>query len=72
MADFPQIIVEHNVGNTITIPNQLDVKCFTYLSDNKPKTTLVLQGDNFSDFTSGSSIPVLLSTLGSETNSSKK
>ncbi len=67
MSDFPQIKVEHNVGNTITIPNQLDVKCFSYLSDNKPKTSLVLQGDNFSDFTSGVSIPVLLAALGSET-----
>lgn len=66
MAEFPQIKVEHSIGNTITIPNQLDVKCFTYLSDNKPKTTLVLQGDNFSDFTSGVSIPVLLSNLGAE------
>ncbi len=67
MADFPQIKIEHSVGNTITIPNQLDVKCFTYLSADKPRLSLVLQGDNFSDFTSGSSIPVLLSSLGSET-----
>lgn len=66
MAEFPQIKVEHNIGNTITIPNQLDVKVFTYLSDNKPTTSLVLQGDNFSDFTSGLSIPVLLSSMGSE------
>lgn len=67
MAAFPQIKIEHNIGNTITIPNQLDVKVFTYLSTDKPKTSLVLQGDNFSDFTSGISIPVLLSSLGSET-----
>ncbi len=67
MATFPQIAIQHSVGNTITIPNQLDVKCFTYLSTDKPKTSLVIQGDNFSDFTSGSSIPVLLSSLGSET-----
>ncbi len=66
MADFPQIKVEHNIGNTITIPNQLDVKVFSYLSDDKPKASLVLQGENFSDFTSGVSIPVLLSSLGSE------
>ncbi len=66
MAEFPQIKVEHSIGNTITIPNQLDVKVFTYLSNDKPKSSLVLQGDNFSDFTSGSSIPVLLSSLGSE------
>ena len=66
MAAFPQIKVEHNVGNTLTIPNQLDVKVFSYLSADKPKTSLVLQGDNFSDFTSGVSIPVLLSSMGSE------
>ncbi len=68
MADFPQIKIDHSVGNTITIPNQLDVKCFTYLSTDKPKLSLVLQGDNFSDFTSGASIPVLLSSLGSESS----
>lgn len=66
MASFPQIKVEHNIGNTITIPNQLDVKVSTYLSDNKPITSLVLQIDNAADFTSGSSIPVLLSSLGAE------
>lgn len=66
MAEFPQIKIEHNIGNTITIPNQLDVKVFTYFSTNKPVLSLVLQGDNFSDFTSGSSIPVLLSSMGAE------
>jgi len=67
MAQFPQIVVKHNIGNTITVPNQLDIKVATYLSDNKPVSSLVLQGDNFSDFTSGLSIPVLLSSMGSET-----
>ena len=67
MAQFPQIVVQHNIGNTITIPNQLDVKVSTYLSDNKAIGSLVLQGDNFSDFTSGLSIPVLLSSMGAET-----
>ncbi len=66
MAEFPQIVVEHSIGNTITIPNQLDVKVATFLSDNKSVASLVLQGDNFSDFTSGSSIPVLLSSMGTE------
>lgn len=66
MANFPQIKIEHNIGNTITIPNQLDVKVATFLSDNKPILSVVLQGDNFSDFTSGPSIPVLLSSMGSE------
>ncbi len=66
MAQFPQIVVEHNVGNTITIPNQLDVKCFTYLSDNSTAGATTLYGDNFTDFTSGYSIPVLISSLGTE------
>lgn len=67
MAKFPQIVIKHNIGNTVTIPNQLDIKVATYLSDNKSVGSLVLQGDNFSGFTNGVSIPVLLSSMGSET-----
>jgi len=66
MSEFPQIKIEHNIGNTITIPNQLDVKVATFLSDNALAGLNGLNGDNFTDFTSGSSIPVLLSSLGSE------
>lgn len=65
MADFPQIKVEHSIGNTITIPNQLDVKVFTYLSDNKAVGTTVLPVDNATGFTPGISL-LLLSSMGSE------
>ncbi len=65
MADFPQIVVEHNIGNTITIPNQLDVKVSTYLSDNKIVGTTVLPVDNATGFTSGIGL-LMLSSLGSQ------
>lgn len=65
MADFPQIKIEHNIGNTITIPNQLDVKIFTYLSDNKAVGTTVLPVDNATGFTSGVGL-LLLSSLGAQ------
>jgi len=65
MADFPQIKVEHNIGNTITIPNQLDVKVATYLSSNIAVGVVSLPVDNASDFTTGN-ILLLLSSLGTE------
>lgn len=66
MAQFPQIVVEHSVGNTITIPNQLDVKVSTFLSVNEVAGAVSIQGDNFVNFTEGIPIPVLLSTMGAE------
>lgn len=63
---FPQIKVTHNIGNTIEIPNQLDIKVQTYLSSNIPVSTTSVLVDNASDFTTGSNIPVLLSSMGSE------
>lgn len=66
MADFPQIKVEHNIGNTITIPNQLDVKVSTYLSDNKAVGTTVLPVDNAIGFTAGVGL-LMLSSMGSQT-----
>ncbi len=65
MAAFPQIVVEHNIGNTLTIPNQLDVKIATYLSDNKVVGTTVLPVDNATGFTSGVGL-LMLSSLGSQ------
>ena len=66
MSDFPQIIVKHNIGNTIDVPNQLDIKVSTYLSDNKAAAVVSLPVDNATDFTSGSTIPLLVSSLGAE------
>ncbi len=65
MAKFPQIKIEHSIGNTITIPNQLDVKVSTYISDNKLAGTTVLPVDNATDFTAGIS-SLLLSSMGME------
>ena len=65
MAQFPQIKVEHSIGNTITIPNQLDVKIATYLSDNKPIGATVLPVDNATGFTAGIT-RLLLGTMGAE------
>ena len=66
MAQFPQIVVEHNIGNTITIPNQLDVKVSTFLSANKSAGAVSIDGDNFSSFTTGIPIPVILSSMGAQ------
>ncbi len=65
MADFPQIVIEHNIGNTLTIPNQLDVKISTYLSDNKAVGATVLPVDNATGFTPGVGL-LMLSSLGSQ------
>jgi len=65
MSDFPQIKVKHNIGNTIEIPNQLDVKVATYMSSNIAAGVLAVPVDNAIDFTAGS-ILLLLSSIGSE------
>ena len=65
MAEFPQIKIVHSIGNTITIPNQLDVKIATFLSDNKAVGTTVLPVDNATGFTAGISL-LLLGSLGSQ------
>lgn len=62
---YPQINIKHNIGNTIDIPNQLDVKVTTFMSANTAAAILAVPVDNASDFTAGS-ILLLLSTIGSE------
>lgn len=64
MSQFPQIVVKHNIGNTIEIPNQLDIRTATYLSDNVAAGVSSLPVDNAIDFTSGCLL--LLSSLGAE------
>jgi hypothetical protein len=64
-SQFPQIKVTHNIGNTITIPNQLDVKVFTYLNTNIIAGTASLPVDNATDFTD-TSTPILVSQMGAE------
>lgn len=63
--ETPQIKISHNIGNTIEIPNQLDVKTSTYISSNIAFGVLVVPVDNSADFTAGS-IRLLLSSIGSE------
>ena len=62
----PQITVKFNIGNTIDIPNQLDIKCSTYMSANIASGVIAVPVDNAGDFSSGASIPLLLSSIGSE------
>ena len=62
---FPQITIKHNIGNTIEIPNQIDVKVFTYMRDNTIIGTPQIPVDNATDFTAGS-ILLLLSSMGAE------
>jgi hypothetical protein len=61
----PQISIKHNIGNTITIPNQLDVKTVAYLNDNIASGVLAVPVDNAVDFTVGD-ILLLLSSIGNE------
>ncbi len=65
MSNYPQIQIKHNIGNSIEIPNQLDIKTSTYVSSNIAQGVLAVPVDNATDFTSGS-ILLLLSSVGSE------
>ena len=62
---YPQINIKHNIGNTINIPNQLDVKTSTYLSSDIAAGVLAIPVDNAGDFTAGA-IEVLVGSVGSE------
>jgi len=62
---FPQIVIKHNIGNILTIPNQLTSKVFTYISNNMVIGVTAVPVDNAVDFTAGSII-LLLSSLGAE------
>lgn len=62
---FPQITIRHNIGNIIEIPNQLNPKVFTYLSNNFAIGVTTLNVDNAIDFTAGTII-LLLGSMGGE------
>jgi hypothetical protein len=62
----PQIEIKHNIGNTILVPNQIESRAKTYFGSNVLTGVTSLPVDNASDFTSGSNILLLLSTLGQE------
>ena len=65
MAEFPQVVIKHSIGNTITIPNELDIKVSTYLSGNIAAGVVSYPVDNAGDFTSGN-IPILVTAMGAE------
>jgi len=65
MDKFPQITIKHNIGNTIEIPNQIDVKVSTYLGNNIAAGVTAVPVDNAGDFTAGA-ILLLLSSMGAE------
>lgn len=62
---FPQISIKHNIGNIIEIPNELNPKVFTYMSQNLPIGVTAIPVDNAIDFTSGSII-LVLGSMGAE------
>lgn len=62
----PQIKITNNIGNTIDIPNELDIRAATYMSSNIAAAVLAVPVDNTTDFTDGSSILLLLSSIGAE------
>lgn len=67
MAKFPQIEIKHSIGNTISVPNQLDIKTFTYLTDNKNIGVTTLSVDNAAPFDAGTII-LLLSSMGTQSS----
>lgn len=62
---FPQITIRHNIGNVIEIPNQLNSKAYTYLSNNFAIGVESISVDNATDFSSGT-ILTLLGSVGAE------
>jgi len=62
----PQIKITNNIGNTLEIPNELDIKTSTYLSSNIAAAVVAVPVDNTTDFTDGSSLLLLLSSVGAE------
>lgn len=65
MSSYPQITIKHNIGNTIDIPNQLDIRASTYITSNISTGVTTIPVENATDFSSGD-ILLLLSSLGSE------
>ena len=65
MESFPQIKITHDIGNTINILNQVDIKASTYMSSNIAAGILTVPADNSTDFTADS-ILLLLSSIGAE------
>jgi len=62
---YPQIKIVNNISNTLEIPNELDVKASTYMTDDIAAGVLAVPAENAAEFTAGS-ILLLLSSVGAE------
>ena len=62
---FPQIEVQHSIGNTLTISNELDIRAVTYLSDNTDIAATNIPVENAIDFSTGTKL-VMLDEIGAE------
>ena len=62
----PSILIKHNIGNTLTIQNILDIRATTYTTNVYQSGVTSIGADNPNDFTSGSTILLLLGGLGNE------
>lgn len=62
---FPQIEIKHNIGNIISIPNQIFSRARTYLSTNAVLGATTLNVDNGTELTAGA-ILGLLGTMSSQ------
>jgi len=62
----PSILIKHNIGNTLTIQNFLDIRATTYTTNVYASGVTSIGADNPNDFTSGSTIFLLLGALGNE------
>lgn len=60
---YPQITIKHNVGNTIDIPNKLDIKISSNLSANTAIGATAVPTDNTTGFTAGV-IQLLIGSIG--------
>ena len=60
----PQIKITNEIGNTINIPNELDIKASTYLSSNIAAGVIAVPVDNTTDFSDATIL--LLSSIGAE------
>jgi len=61
---YPQVSIKHSIGNTLTIPNQMDIRVSSYTSDNTLVGVTSVPVDNAIDF--GTNTLLLISTVGAE------
>lgn len=64
-SQFPQVNIEHNIGNVISVPNALVIKTQTFVANNVNAGVTNVPSDNASDFSAGT-ILLLLGSMGGE------